>query len=57
MEFVRIYEVQDGMSVPQRLESLVATRLFGPVQMSINFSNFTRDPVEDGVLAGATDLQ
>jgi hypothetical protein len=57
MEFVRIYEVQNGMSVPQRLESLVATRLFGPVQMSINFSKFTREPEEDAVLAGATDLQ
>ena len=57
MEFVRIYEVQNGMSVPQRLESLVATRLFGPVQMSINFSKFTREPEQDAVLAGATDLQ
>jgi hypothetical protein len=44
MEFVRTYALQNGVAVPQRLESLVDTRLFGPVQLNIDFTNFSKDP-------------
>lgn len=44
MEFVRTYELQNGVSIPQRVESLVDTRLFGRVQMNINFTHFCKDP-------------
>lgn len=52
MEFVRTYELQNGVSIPQRVESLVDTRLFGRVQMNINFTHFCKDPgVEQAVAA------
>ena len=44
MEFVRTYELQNGVSIPQRVESLVDTRLFGRVQMNIHFTHFCKDP-------------
>ena len=58
MEFVRIYELQNGVSFPRRLESLVDTRLFGPVQLSIDFSNFSKDPESEVVaVASITETQ
>ena len=47
MEFVRVYEIDNGVSVPQRLESRVETRLFGPVTLNINFGKFSKEPESD----------
>jgi hypothetical protein len=45
VEFVRNYEIQDGISVPVHIESTVDTRLVGTAELSINFSNYThQDP-------------
>lgn len=44
MEFVRFYDIQNGVSVPRKMVSAVDTRLFGPVNLSINFTNILRDP-------------
>lgn len=58
VEFVRIYEIQDGVSVPQRLESRVDTRLFGPVTLNINFGKFSKQPeTERIVIASASETQ
>ncbi len=43
VEFVRVYEIRDGISIPRHIESVIDTRLVGPAQLSINFSNFSRD--------------
>lgn len=43
IEFVRTYEVKDGVAVPQHIESKVQTRIFGPVNVSVNFTNFAKD--------------
>ncbi len=43
MQFVRDYELQNGVSVPQRTESQVETRFFGPVQLNINYGAFSKD--------------
>ena len=51
MEFVRTYELQNGVSIPQRVESLVDTRLFGRVQMNINFTHFCKDPGAEQTVA------
>ena len=51
MEFVRTYELQNGVSIPQRVESLVDTRLFGRVQMNINFTHFCKDPNPEQAVA------
>lgn len=51
VEFVRDYEIQDGISVPVHIKSTVDTRLVGTAELSINYSNYThQDPeASDGV--------
>ena len=46
MEFVRSYDIQNGVSVPQRLESRADTRLFGVVTLKINFGKVSKETVE-----------
>lgn len=43
MQFVRDYELQNGVSIPQRTESRVETRFFGQVQLDINYLTFSKD--------------
>lgn len=43
MEFVRSYDLQNGVSIPQSMRSVTKTRLFGPVELSVNFTKFARD--------------
>lgn len=50
MEFIKTYAVQDGVAIPQSLRSYVDTRLFGPVELSIDFTHFAKD-VEPEVAA------
>ena len=47
MEFVRTYNIQDGVSRPLHIDSVVQTRIVGPVELSINFNNFTRAPDDE----------
>ena len=53
MQFVRDYELQNGVSLPQRTESQVETRFFGKVQLSINYLTFSKDTAQ----AGAEDAE
>ena len=53
MDFVRSYELRDGISRPQHIDSVVRTRIVGPVQISINFDNYTLAPDDDGADAAA----
>lgn len=41
-DFVRNFEVKDGISVPKHTTGIVETRLWGRAEMNIHFSNFTR---------------
>jgi hypothetical protein len=43
VEFVRNYEIQDGIAVPRRVESVVETRLVGKAELTIDFTNFSID--------------
>ena len=43
MQFVRDYEIQNGVSIPQRTESRVETRFFGKVELNINYLTFSKD--------------
>ena len=43
MQFVRDYELQNGVSIPQRTESQVETRFFGKVELNINYLTFSKD--------------
>jgi hypothetical protein len=55
MQFVRDYELQDGVSLPQRTESRVETRFFGQVELNINYLTFSKDSAHSG--SGADDAE
>jgi hypothetical protein len=42
MQFVREYELENGVSMPQRLESKADVRFIGPVELNINFLRFSK---------------
>lgn len=39
IEFVKEYAIQDGISVPRQIHSIVDTRLVGPAELTIDFRN------------------
>jgi hypothetical protein len=43
MQFVREYGIENGVSTPQRIESKVETRFFGPVELSISYFPMSKD--------------
>jgi hypothetical protein len=51
VQFVRDYELQNGVSMPQRTVSQVQTRFFGKVELNINYLTFSKDTAQ----AGAAD--
>ncbi len=53
VQFVRDYELQNGVSMPLRTESRVETRLFGKVELNINYLTFSKDTAQ----AGAEDAE
>jgi Outer membrane lipoprotein-sorting protein len=53
VQFVRDYELQNGVSIPQRTESRVETRFFGKVELNINYLTFSKDTEQ----AGAADAE
>ena len=55
MQFVRVYDIQNGVAVPQRMESTAEVRFIGPVELNVNYFKFSK---EDADVAGvATDPQ
>ena len=50
--FVRRFEIRDGKSVPRQVASTVDTRIWGPAELEIDFSNFS---VDNPPLAVQTD--
>ena len=42
IQFIRDYEIRDGVAFPARIESTVETRLVGRAELTINFSNVTK---------------
>jgi Outer membrane lipoprotein-sorting protein len=49
MQFVREYGLQDGVYVPQRMESKADVRFIGPVQLNINYLRYSKDDQEESV--------
>jgi hypothetical protein len=43
--FIRRYEIRDGISVPRQVQSVVDTRLVGKAELTIEFTNFSIDPM------------
>jgi hypothetical protein len=55
VEFVRKYEIRDGISVPKEEQSVVDTRLgVGKLEMTVEFSNYA---VDAGAVAGEPNIQ
>lgn len=49
VEFVREYEIQDGVAILKHIESTADVRIVGRAELSIDFSNFTRqESADDG---------
>jgi hypothetical protein len=55
MQFVREYDIQNGVAVPQRMESKADVRFIGPVQLNVNYFKFSKE--EPDAVAGASDPQ
>lgn len=50
VEFVREYEIQDGVAIPKHIHSTADVRIVGRAELSIDFSNFTRqESAADGL--------
>jgi len=47
VQFVREYEIQDGVAIPKHIESTVDTRIAGRAEIDINFSNFSKQDTAD----------
>jgi len=54
MEFVQDYELANGVSMPQRMESKVETRFFGPVELNVDFVGFSKDNIEPATAEAAS---
>lgn len=46
IEFVRLYEIRDGLAIPKHIQSTVDTRIVGKAELAIDFSNFSRQTPE-----------
>lgn len=43
-DFIRTYEIHDGISIPKQTKGIVETRLWGKAEMTVDYSNFSRQP-------------
>lgn len=57
VDFVREYEIHDGVSVPKRIASSIDTRIAGVAEIGINFSNFTKGTTEPEVATPLANAQ
>ena len=57
VEFVRDYEIQNGIAFPKHIQSKIDTRLVGRAELNINFTNYQRVAAEPAVAATAGENQ
>ena len=55
MQFDRVYDIQNGVAVPQRMASKADVRFIGPVELNVNYSKFSKEDTD--VADIATDPQ
>jgi hypothetical protein len=53
VEFVQDYEMQDGVAIPKHFQGTADMRLVGRAELSIEFSNFTRQQVAEEEIVNA----
>jgi hypothetical protein len=47
MEFVQDYEIRDGVAIPKHFQGTAQIRIVGRAELSIDYSNFTRQEIAD----------
>ncbi len=52
VEFTRDYEIRDGIAYPKHIESRIDTRFWGKAQVSVKYSNYTRDQEQHAAVPG-----
>lgn len=57
VEFVRDYEIEDGFAIPKHMESTADVRLFGRAELTVDFSNFTREQIAGDELRPAVSFK
>jgi hypothetical protein len=57
IEFVRDYEIRDGVAYPRHIESMVQTRLVGSAELSISYTNIAKDDGAPVTTATSADTQ
>jgi hypothetical protein len=57
VDFVREYEVEDGIAVPKHIESSIDTRIAGVAEIGINFSNFSKGQQDPEQVTPLTNSQ
>jgi len=49
LQFVRTYEIRNGIAYPTRIESQIDVRVVGRAEVNIEFGSFTKETVDDDV--------
>jgi hypothetical protein len=57
VEFVREYEIRQGLLLPKHIESRIETRLVGRAEVKINFSNFAKGAAEQALVTPASEVR
>lgn len=48
VDFVREYQIENGVAIPKHIESTADVRVFGRAELTVEYSNFSREePAED----------
>jgi hypothetical protein len=47
VDFVREYEIHDGVAVPHHIETIVKLRIVGKAELSVNYSNYSKPAAAD----------
>lgn len=50
IEFVREYQLQDGVAIPKHIESTADVRVFGRAVLTVDYSNFSRQEFAEDAL-------
>ncbi len=53
VQFVRTYEIRDGISVPRQVQSVVDTRLVGKAELTVDYVNVSIDGSKRGAIGEA----
>ncbi len=47
IEFVREYDIQNGIAIPKHIESKADVRVFGRAELTVDYTNFSRQEIAE----------